>query len=72
MSYKKLVRDKIPESAYNEGIYNETFNDRFRKIKPGMNAYAAILQQHSNILLPALPGVNKDLNIQKKNKEDSK
>lgn len=70
-NFERFFKDKIPVSAYKEGIFNETFNDRFRKIKPGMNAYTNIIKQYSGTILPALPGVNEDLNIRKKDKEDS-
>ena len=54
-NFERFFKDKIPESAYIEGIYNETFSDRFRKIRPNINVYTNLLQKQ-NMLLPALPG----------------
>lgn len=44
-NFERFLKDKIPLSAYLEGVYNGTFDDRFKKIKPTMNSYMEILKQ---------------------------
>jgi hypothetical protein len=56
-NFEKFFKNKIPESAYIEGVYNGTFDDRFKKIKPAMNSYSQMLKQFSSTTLSALPGV---------------
>ena len=56
-NFERFFKDKIPESAYIEGIYNETFNNRFREIKPAIKKYTQVLKQFSPTTVSALPGV---------------